>query len=298
MSFIEIVIKANSKYVEVISDFAFEHDILSVSVEDQYFGTELEQAMFGEPGMKIESMWEQSLVTLLFNQSDDYAEFIKNLQQYIGVNFEYEVHHVDDQDWVRLTQSQFEPIKVVDHLYITPSWHYQNNPKITEIILDPGLAFGTGSHPTTFMCLSYLAQKVNSRTTVLDYGCGSGILAITAARLGALLSIGVDIDPQAIESSYNNAKINQVESDFYLTEQIEIAMPNQVFDIVVANILANPLRMLAGLLAKYTRRGGTLVLSGILDSQIEELSTIYSQWCDVNVYQLSEGWVCLECIKR
>lgn len=294
MSFQQLKINIDSKRAEQLSDIFFELGALSVSIEDQYEGTELEQPIFNEPGMDVKGLWEHSTVVVLLNADDDIEAIITASQNELNSTFDYVLEQVDDQDWVRLTQSQFEPIEVTSKLYIVPSWHTIPNPDATGIILDPGLAFGTGSHPTTFMCLKYLAENITSNMKVLDYGCGSGILAITAKKLGAQLVDGVDIDPQAIESSLFNAENNQVNVNFYLPDTFTTGQ----YDLVVANILSNPLRMLASALASYVKPHGKIILSGILADQIEEMSTIYSQWFTMNTYTIQDGWACLEGLRK
>lgn len=294
MSFQQLKINIDSKRAEQLSDIFFELGALSVSIEDQYEGTELEQPIFNEPGMDVKGLWEHSTVVVLLNADDDIEAIITASQNELNSTFDYVLEQVDDQDWVRLTQSQFEPIEVTSKLYIVPSWHTIPNPDATGIILDPGLAFGTGSHPTTFMCLKYLAENITSNMKVLDYGCGSGILAITAKKLGAQLVDGVDIDPQAIESSLFNAENNQVNVNFYLPDTFTAGQ----YDLVVANILSNPLRMLASALASYVKPQGKIILSGILADQIEEMSTIYSQWFTMNTYTIQDGWACLEGLRK
>lgn len=294
MSFQQLKINIDSKRAEQLSDIFFELGALSVSIEDQYEGTELEQPIFNEPGMDVKGLWEHSTVVVLLNADDDIEAIITASQNELNSTFDYVLEQVDDQDWVRLTQSQFEPIEVTSKLYIVPSWHTIPNPDATGIILDPGLAFGTGSHPTTFMCLKYLAENITSNMKVLDYGCGSGILAITAKKLGAQLVDGVDIDPQAIESSLFNAENNQVNVNFYLPDTFTAGQ----YDLVVANILSNPLRMLASALASYVKPHGKIILSGILADQIEEMSTIYSQWFTMNTYTIQDGWACLEGLRK
>lgn len=294
MSFQQLKINIDSKRAEQLSDIFFELGALSVSIEDQYEGTELEQPIFNEPGMDVKGLWEHSTVVVLLNADDDIEAIITASQNELNSTFDYVLEQVDDQDWVRLTQSQFEPIEVTSKLYIVPSWHTIPNHDATGIILDPGLAFGTGSHPTTFMCLKYLAENITSNMKVLDYGCGSGILAITAKKLGAQLVDGVDIDPQAIESSLFNAENNQVNVNFYLPDTFTAGQ----YDLVVANILSNPLRMLASALASYVKPQGKIILSGILADQIEEMSTIYSQWFTMNTYTIQDGWACLEGMRK
>lgn len=294
MSFQQLKINIDSKRAEQLSDIFFDLGALSVSIEDQYEGTELEQPIFNEPGMDVEGLWDHSTVVVLLGADDNIDELVSNAKHELASEFEYVLEQVDDQDWVRLTQSQFEPIEVTPKLFIVPSWHTIPNQDATGIILDPGLAFGTGSHPTTFMCLKYLSENVTSTMEVLDYGCGSGILAITAKKIGAARVDGVDIDPQAIESSLFNAENNQVKVNFCLPNTFTA----QEYDLVVANILSNPLRMLASALASYVKQNGKIVLSGILVDQIEEMGAIYNQWFEMTTYTTQEGWACLEGKRR
>lgn len=294
MSFQQLKINIDSKRAEQLSDIFFELGALSVSIEDQYEGTDLEQPIFNEPGMVVDGLWEHSTVVVLLDDVCSIADITASAIELLGSDFDYTAEIVDDQDWVRLTQSQFEPIEVTPTLYIVPSWHTIPNPDAVGIVLDPGLAFGTGSHPTTFMCLRYLAEHVTSQDKVLDYGCGSGILAITAKKLGAKVVDGVDIDAQAIESSVFNAENNLVEVNFFLPNQFI----SQEYDLVVANILSNPLRMLAGALAGYVKSNGKIILSGILANQIDEMIGIYNQWFDMQPYTVQDGWACLEGVKR
>lgn len=294
MSFKQISININSRHAEILSDIFFDLGALSVGIEDEHEGTDLEQPIFNEPGMVVEALWEHSKVVVLFDDLADVANLVEAAQLELGSSFEYTQENIDDQDWVRLTQSQFEPIEVTPNLYIVPSWHSIPSSTATGIILDPGLAFGTGSHPTTFMCLRWIAEHVNSNQEILDYGCGSGILAITAKKVGARRVDGVDIDAQAIESSLYNAEVNQVNVNFCLPNQFK----SYQYDVVIANILSNPLRMLSSALASYVKTGGEIILSGILDSQIAEMSEIYAKWFTMSTYTIQDGWACLHGVKR
>jgi ribosomal protein L11 methyltransferase len=201
----------------------------------------------------------------------------------------WSAHRVDEQDWVRLTQAQFGPIRISDRLWIVPSWCRPVDEAAINIVLDPGLAFGTGSHPTTRLCLEWLDAGLRSGASVLDYGCGSGLLAIAAELLGASLVHGVDIDSQAVTSATANAEANRVSSRFFLPS----ALPNGEFDLVVANILTNPLCALAPLLCRRVKPGGTLLLSGILAEQTEQVSQAYAPWIPLECRGQSEGWVAL-----
>ena len=205
-----------------------------------------------------------------------------------------------DADWVRLTQSQFGPIHIAERLWIVPSWHRDNpdvpglDPAAAEdgaihIELDPGLAFGTGSHPTTHLCLAWLEAELPAGATLLDYGCGSGILAIAARRLGAGPTLAVDIDAQAVQSTAYNAEVNRVELQAMLPD----ALTDGTFQVVVANILSNPLKVLAPMLAGRVAAGGHLVLSGVLERQAEEVAAAYAPWMAMSVWRARDGWVCL-----
>ena len=291
MSFKQIIINIDSKAADALSDIFFALNALSVSIEDQHEGTALEQPIFNEPGMITDELWHHSKVVVLFDHSMDISAVVATATLLLGQQFDYITEQVDDQDWVRLTQSQFKPIRVNAAFYIVPSWHELPDKAAKSMVLDPGLAFGTGSHPTTFMCLEWLALNVTQGKTVLDYGCGSGILAISAKIHGANSVHGVDIDPQAIESSLANASNNQVEINFTTPDKLSLSK----YDIVVANILSNPLRMLAPALAALT--ADKLILSGILQSQSAELAAIYRQWFTVTEAKEMDGWVLLECTK-
>lgn len=295
MSYQQITINVNDAVAERLADALMEHGALSAAIEDAYAGTENEQAIFGEPGMPTEQIWQQSKVIALFGENDDAAAMIQAASQACGLkDLAYTSEILADQDWVRLTQAQFDPIQISERLWITPSWHEAPNSNAVNLQLDPGLAFGTGSHPTTRLCLKWLDTRLKGGESVLDYGCGSGILTIAALKLGAGSAVGVDIDEQAIRASKDNAAQNNVDAQFYLPD----GLPQGQFDIVVANILANPLRMLGEMLAARTKQGGRIVLSGLLDEQVEELSGIYRQWFDIEPAEIDEGWARLSGVKR
>ena len=295
MSYQQIIINVNDAVAERLADALMENGALSAAIEDAYAGTENEQAIFGEPGMPTEQIWQQSKVIALFGEHDDAAAMIQAASQECGLkDLAYTSEILADQDWVRLTQAQFDPIQISERLWITPSWHEAPNSNAVNLQLDPGLAFGTGSHPTTRLCLKWLDTQLKGGENVLDYGCGSGILTIAALKLGAGSAVGVDIDEQAIRASKDNAAQNNVDAQFYLPD----GLPQGQFDIVVANILANPLRMLGEMLAARTKQGGRIVLSGLLDEQVEELSGIYSQWFDIEPAEIDEGWARLSGVKR
>ena len=295
MPYQQITIAVNDHLAERLADALMEHGALSAAIENAYAGTENEQAIFGEPGMPAEQIWQQSKVIALFGEHDEAAAAVKAAAQECGLkDLSYDSETLEDQDWVRLTQSQFDPIQISERLWITPSWHKAPAGNAVNLQLDPGLAFGTGSHPTTRLCLKWLDTQLKGDESVLDYGCGSGILTIAALKLGAGSAVGVDIDEQAIRASNDNAAQNNVQAHFYLPD----GLPQGQFDVVVANILANPLRMLGEMLAARTKQGGRIVLSGLLAEQSEELGEIYSQWFDIEPAETEEGWARLSGVKR
>lgn len=296
MAWLALKIEAAEDTADALSDALMDLGALSVGIEDAHAGTEGEQPLFGEPGGPEAGVWHDSIVSALFGEDADIPAILAAVQQAIDLEQppRHVVERVAEQDWVRLTQSQFEPIRISPRLWIIPTWHTAPDPAALNLVLDPGLAFGTGSHPTTRLCLQWLDRNIRGGETVLDYGCGSGILAIAAKRLGAGTVVGVDIDPQAVTSAEQNARQNQVEAAFYLPD----SAPGLSADVVVANILANPLKVLAPLLADSTRSGGRIVLSGILANQAEETLAVYRQWFDIAVDGEDEGWVCLAGTKR
>lgn len=290
MSWQELRITTDSTHAEALSDALFDLGALSVSIEDAAAGTAEEKPIFGEPGEPVDQMWDKSVVVALLEESTDAALMVAAAGNAIRLPIrEFSVNVVEEQDWVRLTQSQFDPIPISQRLWITPTWHECPDPAAVNIQLDPGLAFGTGSHPTTRLCLQWLDANLKGSESVMDYGCGSGILAIAAMKLGAGSADGVDIDPQAMIASRQNAEQNQVVARFYLPNE----EPQQQYDVVIANILTNPLKALAPLLTGKIKPGGRIALSGILEEQADEIIAIYRQWIDFNPVQAHEGWVCL-----
>lgn len=298
MAWIEIVIEIARDHAEVISDALMEAGALSVSVEDADLGTEAERPLFGEPGMEpSEAAWERSRVVALTESDADHAAIVSAAAQAIGLRDAsvpaYTLRPVADQDWVRLTQSQFEPIHIGKNIWVVPSWHQAPEPDALILELDPGLAFGTGSHPTTRLCMEWLEAHAPEQLTVLDYGCGSGILAMVAKKLGASCVVGVDIDPQAIESARDNSLRNRCEIDYYLPEGFESRTHAKPFDVVVANILSGPLKLMAPMLSGQVAAGGSLVLSGVLERQAEEVAAAYAPYIKLAVWSEREGWVAL-----
>ncbi len=296
MSWTEIVIEVAHGHAEALSDALMDAGALSVSVEDADEGTDAERPLFGEPGMEpTEAAWERSRVVALAAEDADHAAILAEAAAACGlaVTPSYTLRPVAEQDWVRLTQSQFDPIHIGKNIWVVPSWHDAPDPNGLVLELDPGLAFGTGSHPTTRLCMEWLEAHPARDLSVLDYGCGSGILAMVAKKLGAAHVYGVDIDPQAIESARCNSERNHCEVDYYLPEEFAAASHPQSFDIVVANILSSPLKLMAPMLSSRVAPGGMLVLSGVLTRQADEVAAAYAPFIKMSVWAEHDGWVAL-----
>ncbi|QID17013.1 50S ribosomal protein L11 methyltransferase [Nitrogeniibacter mangrovi] len=289
---ISVTLQADADRAERLSEALMNHGALSVSIEDADAGTEAERPQFGEPGMEPSSLWDHSRVIALFDEDTDLTGALAHAAGEAGFAQvpPFTVDEIEDQNWVQLTQSQFDPIRITDRLWIVPSWHEAPNAGAVNIELDPGMAFGTGSHPTTHLCLEWLETQVTPGCSVMDYGCGSGILAIAAARLGAGEIKGVDIDDKAVEAARDNAARNRVAIDVTCSN----TPVNGQFDLVVANILTNPLCVLAPALCALVAPGGRLALSGILETQTEQVIAAYAPWIALRVGQRREGWARLE----
>ena len=290
-SLYELILSAPFEQVEPVSDALIELHALSVSVEDADAGADNEQPIFGEPNMPPPAVaWNTSTIKALFSSENETVEAATLImaQSWCKNITLQAIHPVEQQNWVQLTQSQFDPIKITPQFWIVPSWH-QPPEQATHIIrLDPGMAFGTGTHPTTHMCLQWIAKHTalikNQR--VLDYGCGSGILAIAAALHGAKTVDAVDIDAAAVTATQQNAAQNSV--------QLNIDFPDHVkgeYNVVVANILATPLKLLAPLLCQHIAPGGHLILAGILEWQAQELCQAYAPWIKLHINNTLDGWI-------
>lgn len=275
--------------VETVCEALDALDSLSVSVEDADAQTDAEQALFGEPGMPPpKEGWKRSRIIALFAEQAvaEEAARLLALQDFFGGSEVLGIQAVADQDWVRLTQSQFAPVEITPEFWIVPTWHEPPAQAKKVIRLDPGLAFGTGTHPTTRMCLRWIATHPLADQRVLDYGCGSGILAIGAALYGAAHIDAVDIDEAAVSSTQLNAEANRV--------RLNAGLPDKAsgqYQTVLANILATPLKVLAPLLCGHVAAGGHLVLAGILERQAQELKDAYAPYCQLQVADAEDGWI-------
>ena len=295
---LEVSFVAPGERAEAWSDALLAAGALSVRTEDADADGPLEQALFGEPG-EPEGFhaWPSTRITALLDEASVPGQVLAEAARDAGFSApdEVAVVEVGERDWVAATQAQFEPIDIGTRLRITPSWHREQSSAAAvtsdgraQIVLDPGLAFGTGSHPTTSMCLSWLERELPAGATVIDYGCGSGILAIAAARLGAGAVTAIDIDPQALQSTRDNAAANGVAVTVRAGDQPGCPTAQ----VVVANILASPLRLLAPMLESLVEPGGSLILAGLLDRQVDEVAAAYRE-IELRPYMSREGWTCL-----
>ena len=295
--FVELVIVEERQRAEALSDALLEAGALSASIEDADAGSLDEQPLYGEPGMAAPAGgWNRSRVVALFDGATDAEGVLRIALEQVGVAAmpAFERREIDDANWVGLTQAQFDPISIADRLWIVPSWHdVPAAARLADTVvirLDPGMAFGTGDHPTTRLCLAWLVDHMVGGETVIDYGCGSGILAIAAGKLGATRVVATDIDEQAITAARGNALDNDVPIDF-TSSACFAAEPAR---LVVANILSNPLKVLAPVLTSLVAPGGRLVLSGILERQWQDVAAVYAPTIALRLWRVDEGWVCLE----
>ena len=295
MAWINLTFFAEEKDIDLLSEELESSGALSIFIQDKNLNTSDEELIFGEPHSGPNKFWATSQIQALFSDCEDIKriqhELISNFKD---INFVFNTSFVSETDWVKLSQSQFMPICIKNRIKIVQSWNEIENPKLINIILDPGLAFGTGAHPTTHLCTEWLIDNVSKEKKVLDYGCGSGILAIAAHKLGAKIVKGVDIDPQAIIASKENGAINQCNIQWLNTDK------NFKFqaDLVIANILSSALSVLAPLLASYCLPKGKIALSGILESQESQIKKIYSPWFKFEKTLKNGGWICLSGVKE
>jgi ribosomal protein L11 methyltransferase len=291
----EFVIQVEAAVAEPLSDALLAAGALSVSVEDAAADSATEEPLFGEPGTTPAPLaWRHNRLLVLIDAAMDAAQIVAEAASNIGKPqppIEL-IRPVVDEDWVRKTQAQFPPTQVGDRLWIVPSWHSPPDPAAVVIRLDPGVAFGTGTHPTTQLMLQWLDAHPPHGLRVLDYGCGSGILAIAAAKLGAAQVTGTDIDEQALAAARVNAASNQTTGDYTAPD----ALPSGSFDLVLANILTNPLKLLAPLLIGRVALRGRLVLSGVLERQADDVIRTYASvdaGVPLSTWRTADGWVCL-----
>lgn len=277
-------------FADAVSDALLVGGAICVDAADDDAGSENELAVYGEPGA-TPGLWSATRITALVPDDADAASIAQTALAAAGVETAPVVERgqLADADWVRLTQQQFRPIRISDRLWVVPTWHEAPDPSAINVVLDPGAAFGTGSHPTTHLCLEWLVQQIKGGERVLDYGCGSGILAVAAMKLGARAATGVDIDPQAVLAATENAAQNRVNARFLDPG----ALAPGAFDVVVANILANPLKALAPLLAARVRPGGHLLLSGVLEAQADRVAASYAVLIPLVRAAALDGWVLL-----
>lgn len=291
-----LVVEVDAAAADALSDALLALGAAAATVEDAAAGTPDEQPIFDEPGADQARTWAVARIRALVAADANADRLLAAAAAAAGLPAAppYAVEEVSDADWVQASRDQFAPVRISGRLWIVPSWHAPPDPHALNIRLDPGLAFGTGSHPTTRLCLRWLEQHVRPASRVLDYGCGSGILAIAAMKLGAREAVGVDVDPAAISAARENAARNAVDARFVGTD----APLAFTADLIVANILANPLKVLAPVLAGRCRPGGRIALAGILAAQAEDVAAAYAQWFDMARFAEEDGWVCLEGARR
>lgn len=293
MPWIQLRIDTDSEHAELLSDLLMDEGSLSITFEDG------QDTPIFEPKLGEVPLWKHTVVIALFDAGTDLTptvEMLKNMP-FLGADFSHKIEQVEDKDWVREWMDNFHPIQFGERLWICPSWREIPEPDAVNVMLDPGLAFGTGTHPTTALCLAWLDAQDITDKVVVDYGCGSGILGIAALLLGAKRVIGVDNDPQALEASRENTRRNNIPE-----ERFEIYLPGEApeveADIMIANILAQPLISLSPTLASMTKQGGLLVLSGILEQQANDVSERYSEWFEMDKPEQKEEWIRLSGIKQ
>lgn len=251
-----------------------------------------------EPKLNTTPVWPENKLSILFDKTADLAAIMLHVHQSCQFSFEYSVHEFRDEDWQSRFRQQFQPTCFANRLWVYPSWCECPTDSIASMILDPGIAFGTGTHPTTRMCLQWLAEHDLTEKTILDFGCGSGILAIAAIKLGAKKAYAIDIDPQAIEATLRNANHNGISTDQIIVSLPEALPSNLETDIVIANILANPLIILADNITGTLRTGGDCVMSGVLREQADDVRAAYENKCQNILLAFEEEWVCFHGVKN
>lgn len=291
-----LTLDVDAAEAEALSDALLDEGAVSVCVEDADAGTEAEVPRYAESSWDASPAWRRNRLSVLLAQTTDAQPIVARAARAAGLTAppEFRVSDVPDDDWVRRSQSQFAPMAIGRRLWIVPSWHEPPVPNAAIVRLDPGMAFGTGSHPTTRLVLEFLARELCGGERVLDFGCGSGILAIAAAKLGASRVDAVDLDPQALKATAENARANDVVAGVWSPE----TLPPGEYDVVVANILSNPLALLAPLIGARVRAQGLLALSGILEDQVSEVIRAYEPAVALCASHREDGWVLLEGKRR
>lgn len=289
MTFNALVLEVEAEKAGRLSDALLEFGALSVDCHDARGESVAQSDELDEI-----ALWPRLKLTVLMRQQDDPERALSCACASIGIAPPaYDLHTVLDENWVTRSKEQFTPIRASERLWVVPTWHSPPDPNAINLVLDPGLAFGTGSHPSTRLCLQWLDRNVAGGETVLDYGCGSGILTIAALRLGARRAVGVDIDSSAVAAAHANARRNGVAGEFF-DSSVRLSL---TADIVIANILANPLIVLAPLLASYCVQGGRIALAGILTSQEREVEASYAPWISFRAPAKAEEWICLSGVR-
>ena len=289
MAWLQVSFEVAVPEPEAVADALLAAGAVSIDLADADAGTDGELPLFGEPGADVAN-WPRQRLGALFPEDIDVRAAVTDAFHGLGVTPpDMEIEAIPEQDWVRATQQQFGPIRISERLWIVPSWSEAPDPDAINLRLDPGLAFGTGSHPTTAQCLRWLESNLPAGASLVDYGCGSGVLGIAARLLGARRVVAVDIDPAALAATRDNAALNAVDIEVADTAAVE---PGS-YDVVMANILSNPLKVLAPLLSSLVRADGWLVLAGILSSQAQDVAQAYRPWFDLAPASESDGWTCL-----
>ena len=283
MAWIQFIFNSTPLGAESLSECLSDCGASAVTFEDN-----AEQPIY-EPEIGSTPLWQATNVVALFEADVNTQSILSQLSKLLAPIAIpcYRIEAIEDKDWVREWMDNFHPMCFGEKLWICPSWHQPPKPDAINILLDPGLAFGTGTHPTTALCLNWLDQADLKDKSVIDYGCGSGILAIAAALLGAKKVIGVDTDPQALEATQANAERNNVQIATYLPQDC----PNERADVVLANILAGPLQALAPTLASLSRPNADIILSGILEGQADTVSMSYQSLFTMQAPAQKEEWV-------
>lgn len=296
MVWFRLNLQTRERDAHVLCDLFLGWGALSASIEYPSGRQPLETPVLETPGRSYVASDKKCTVKVLLEDESEVETCLRKVKEILDLDRlpRHWGEAVEEQDWVRVSRDASLPISIQDILWVVPTWHPVPSGDARHVRLDPGSAFGSGRHPTTRLCLEWLIKEIRGGENVLDYGCGSGILAIAALKLGAMGATGIDLDPQALQVSEENARLNGVDLDLFLCEE---APPFEV-DLVVANILANPLKKEASRLAGYTRRGGKLALSGILLEQVEEVSSVYSKWFQLERPSVNKDWACLAGTKR